>query len=130
MVTYHAGAWVGDLSLEGDPLVVGPLFVSKGAQEGPPDVVHGVDAHGRAPEYTAAGTEREMDYMLYITLYSLSLKSQDRLQTQSRSFGVCTILLLFLLFQLCMCVQAKSGHHPHTPAPLSPLSDLEVEKTV
>ena len=57
--TYHAGARVGDLALERDPLVVRALFVSEGAQESPPDVVHGVDTHRRAFEYTAAGGERE-----------------------------------------------------------------------
>lgn len=58
-LTYHSRAWVRDLSLEWDPLVVGPLFVSKGPQEGPPDVIHRVKTHGRAFEYTAAGTWRD-----------------------------------------------------------------------
>lgn len=44
-VTYHSRAWIGNFSLERDPLVIGPLFVSKGPQEGPPDVIHGVETH-------------------------------------------------------------------------------------
>lgn len=44
-VTYHSRAWIGNFSLERDPLVVGPLFVSEGPQEGPPDVIHGVETH-------------------------------------------------------------------------------------
>ena len=69
VVTYHARAWVGDLALERDPLVVRPLFVSKGAQESPADVVHGVDTHRRAFEYTAAGRERERGGRVDITYY-------------------------------------------------------------
>ena len=81
VVTYHAGAWVGDLALERDPLVVRPLFVSEGAQESPADVVHGVDTHRRAFKYTAAGGERERERergrgaAQYYILHSLSLKS-------------------------------------------------------
>lgn len=63
-LTYHSRAWVRDFSLEWDPLVVGPLFVSKGPQECPPDVIHRVETHGRAFKYTAAGTWR---YGLEIT---------------------------------------------------------------
>lgn len=45
VITYHSWARIGDFSLEGDPLVVGPLFVSEGPQESPPDVIHGVETH-------------------------------------------------------------------------------------
>ncbi len=45
LLTYHSWTGIGDFSLEGDPLVVRPLFVSKGPQEGPPDVIHGVETH-------------------------------------------------------------------------------------
>lgn len=45
VITYHSWAGIRDFSLEGDPLVVGPLFVSKGPQKGPPDVIHGVETH-------------------------------------------------------------------------------------
>lgn len=54
-VTYHSRAGIGDLSLERDPLVVGPLFVSKGPQKGPPDVIHGVETHSGTLKHTAAG---------------------------------------------------------------------------
>lgn len=54
MNTYHSWSGVGDLSLEWDPLIVGPLFVSEGPQEGSADVVHGVETDGRASENTAA----------------------------------------------------------------------------
>lgn len=57
MSTYHSWSWIGDFSLEGDPLVVGPLLVSKGPQEGPPDVVHGVETHSWAFKYTATGEQ-------------------------------------------------------------------------
>lgn len=60
VATYHSWAGIGDFSLEGDPLVVGPLFVSKGPQEGPPDVIHGVETHSWAFKYTAAGGQGEM----------------------------------------------------------------------
>lgn len=46
LLPYHSWAGIGHFSLEGDPLVVGPLFVSERSQEGPPDVIHGVEAHG------------------------------------------------------------------------------------
>lgn len=59
VMTYHSRAGIRDLSLEGDPLVVGPLFVSKGPQKGPPDVIHGVETHSRALKHTAAGAEGE-----------------------------------------------------------------------
>lgn len=55
LATYHSWAGIGNLSLERDPLVVGPLFVSKGPQEGPPDVIHGVETHSWAFKHTAAG---------------------------------------------------------------------------
>lgn len=55
LMTYHSRAGIGDLSLERYPLIVGPLFVSKRPQEGPPDVIHGVETHSRAFKYTAAG---------------------------------------------------------------------------
>lgn len=57
VMTYHSWAGIRDFSLEGDPLVVGPLFVSKGPQKGPPDVIHGVEAHSGALKHTAAGQE-------------------------------------------------------------------------
>lgn len=44
-ITYHSRAWIRNFSLERNPLVVGPLFVSKGPQEGPPDVIHRVETH-------------------------------------------------------------------------------------
>lgn len=59
VMTYHSRAGIRDLSLEGDPLVVGPLFVSKGPQKGPPDVIHGVETHSGALKHTAAGAEGE-----------------------------------------------------------------------
>lgn len=57
VATYHARARVGHLALEGDPLVVGSLLVGEGPQEGPADVVHGVETHGRALEHATAGPE-------------------------------------------------------------------------
>lgn len=60
-MTYHSRAGIRDFSLERDPLVVGPLFVSKGPQKGPPDVIHRVETHGRALEHTAAGQEMSGD---------------------------------------------------------------------
>lgn len=56
-VTYHSRAWIWNFSLERDPLVIGPLFVSKGPQEGPPDVIHGVETHSWAFKHTAAGRQ-------------------------------------------------------------------------